>query len=69
MSTYAIYCSKNPCGSTDNRWVSNKEAFFSFDKPKSGMSINDAYQELHRLYGSHSRPNCGCVAEVIELED
>lgn len=68
MSTYAIYCSKNPCGSTAGKWVATRETFWSKDKPKSGMPINDAYQELHRLYGTHSKP-CDCIAEVVELED
>lgn len=64
---YAVFCSKNPCGSAVDQWYAGDEWTKVKPATNSRFSINHAFsfkEEQDKMHGAE----CGCVFEVVEIE-
>jgi len=64
---YAVFCSRNPCGSVGGRWFYG--GTWSYTKPSLGarININSAFKIKESKYKGHT--DCGCVFEVVEISE
>jgi len=71
MSTYAVYCIKNPCSYQTGKWTTySYDSGWQSNKPERGTDLNSAYRCLEALNNMHVvAKKCECKFDVIELGD